>query len=256
LQEIAPFAGIGWHFRRSFYDRDSGKKLNAHFRRGAGGSQPKMGISIKAARCYIHSSPFCRRLNNVIENLLYISAIRRGSEKYKILDGDLAALARKTAQICSEWLSIQGFKLRLNIPEEAFPAHFDPEKVSRALMNIVDNARKYSGESKTIDLRLYSEEGNAVLEVEDYGKEISQDEYSLIFEEFHRGSNVDAESGSGIGLFIVNEIIRAHGGTIELDSEVGRGSRFRLVFPACANSSKDTNAISDIRHQSANGGLL
>jgi two-component system phosphate regulon sensor histidine kinase PhoR len=107
-----------------------------------------------------------------------------------------------------------------------------PRGVSQALVNLLDNAAKYSGESKSIAVRTYAENGCAVLEVEDHGIGIPREEQDKIFRRFYRVGNAVAKGGYGLGLYLVRHIMDAHQGRVELESELRRGSRFRLLFPA------------------------
>jgi len=172
-----------------------------------------------------------RRLNHQITNLLHLSRIQRAAQDYRMSEGSLGPVIDKTAAVCADWLSQHGFSVRMDLARNLPLVRFDPERVSQAVMNVVDNARKYSGASKTVDIRLWSEGSSVILEVQDYGIGIPAGEQQRIFDQFYRAGNAGEQSGSGLGLFLVSDIMRAHGGSIELESEVGQGSRIRLVFP-------------------------
>jgi two-component system, OmpR family, phosphate regulon sensor histidine kinase PhoR len=105
------------------------------------------------------------------------------------------------------------------------------------VVNLLDNAAKYSGESKFVGVRLLSENSSVVFEVEDHGIGIQADEHEKIFEQFYRSRTGSGKGGYGLGLYLVKHIMDAHGGRVEVQSETGRGSRFRLVFPARLSSS-------------------
>jgi two-component system, OmpR family, phosphate regulon sensor histidine kinase PhoR len=109
---------------------------------------------------------------------------------------------------------------------------FDPDAVAQAVVNLLDNAAKYSGDSKFVGIRLQSEDSAAVFEVEDHGIGIPAEEREKIFQQFYRSRMPSGKGGYGLGLFLVKHIMDAHGGRVDVESEVGRGSRFRLVFPA------------------------
>jgi two-component system phosphate regulon sensor histidine kinase PhoR len=108
---------------------------------------------------------------------------------------------------------------------------FDPTALSQAVINLLDNAAKYSGQSRQIAVRLDVRDGDLVVEVEDHGFGIPSSELDRIFERFYRIPNGSGKGGYGLGLFMVRHIMDAHGGSVEVDSEPGRGSRFRLIFP-------------------------
>jgi two-component system phosphate regulon sensor histidine kinase PhoR len=111
---------------------------------------------------------------------------------------------------------------------------FDSTALSQAVVNLLDNAVKYSGENRELAVRLDAENGCVTFEVEDHGLGIAPAEQERIFKRFYRVSNGSGKGGYGLGLFLVRHIMDAHGGRIEVDSEPGRGSRFRLMFPKVA----------------------
>jgi len=98
-------------------------------------------------------------------------------------------------------------------------------------VNLLDNAVKYSGENREIAVRLGAENGCVTFEVEDHGLGIAAAEQERIFGRFYRVPNGSGQGGYGLGLFLVRHIMDAHGGRIDVESEPGRGSRFRLMFP-------------------------
>ena len=105
--------------------------------------------------------------------------------------------------------------------------------MAQALLNLLNNAVKYSSASKHIDVRAYELAGNVFVEVADQGIGIPRSEQKKIFEKFYRVSDglVHDTKGSGLGLSIVKHIVEAHGGQISVDSQVGKGSRFIISMP-------------------------
>jgi len=163
--------------------------------------------------------------------VLDFSRIDRGEKEYRLALGDLAPVVGRTVEPYRRYLTQQGFSVETELAEGLTPVRLDPDAVSQAVLNLLDNAAKYSGPSKFVAVRLYTAPKNIVLEVEDRGLGIAAEERDKIFEQFYRGSRSTAKGGYGLGLFLVKHIMDAHGGTIELDSEPGRGSRFCLLFP-------------------------
>jgi signal transduction histidine kinase len=177
------------------------------------------------------------RLTHLIERVLDFSRIDRGEKEYRLMLGDLASVVGRTVEPYRRYLAQQGFSVETELAESLPPVRFDSDAVSQAVLNLLDNAAKYSGPSKFVAVRLYAAPKNIVLEVEDHGIGIAPDEREKIFEQFYRGSRSAAKGGYGLGLFLVKHIMDAHGGSIELETESGRGSRFRLLFPIpCAPS--------------------
>jgi two-component system phosphate regulon sensor histidine kinase PhoR len=171
------------------------------------------------------------RLTHLIERVLDFSRIDRGEKEYRLTLGVLASVVARTVEPYQCYLAQQGFSVETELAEGLPPVRLDPDAVSQAVLNLLDNAAKYSGPSKFVAVRLYAAPKDIVLEVEDHGIGIAAEERDKIFEQFYRGSRSTGKGGYGLGLFLVKHIMDAHGGTIELDSEPGRGSRFRLLFP-------------------------
>jgi signal transduction histidine kinase len=110
----------------------------------------------------------------------------------------------------------------------------DREAFARALWNLLDNAAKYSAADAPIDIDLGSEGERIAISVRDRGPGIPAAEHRRIFEKFVRGAG-SAESGvkgTGVGLAIVQHVVRAHGGEVRVASEVGHGSTFTMVIPS------------------------
>lgn len=106
------------------------------------------------------------------------------------------------------------------------------DKLSRALLNIVDNAVKFTQKDGTVTVDLFRKNGTCAFLVKDTGIGISQKDLPHIFDRFYRGSKTDKTFGSGLGLAISKAIIKAHKGTIEVKSKVGQGSLFTIVLPS------------------------
>jgi signal transduction histidine kinase len=109
----------------------------------------------------------------------------------------------------------------------------DKEAISRALDNLIDNAIKYSGKRPEIFLRAWSSEKNVFVEVEDNGVGISKEDQKQVFKKFYRSGRLEERMvrGSGIGLTIVDHIVRAHGGEVLLESAMGKGTKVTIKLP-------------------------
>jgi signal transduction histidine kinase len=109
----------------------------------------------------------------------------------------------------------------------------DREAIARALVNLVNNALKYSDNEKFLGVKLYREQSVLKLEVSDRGIGIDRNEQSRIFEKFYRTGDplVHNTKGSGLGLSLVRHITQAHGGDVEVESTPGRGSKFTMKLP-------------------------
>jgi signal transduction histidine kinase len=175
------------------------------------------------------------RLTRLVNQILTFSRVERGALAYNFEHGDLAPIVAEIVEEHREHLEGAGFHVQRTLPESAPTVRFDPAALSQAVVNLLDNAVKYSGESRDIAIRLEFREGSVAFEVEDHGIGIPPREQSKIFERFYRVPNGSGKGGYGLGLFLVRHIMEAHGGRAEVESEPGRGSRFRLIFPVAAS---------------------
>jgi len=171
------------------------------------------------------------RLGRLVNQVLSFSRVERGDQTYALEEGDPAPVLAGIVKDYGELLARAGFSVKCSLPTSAPAVRFDAAALSQAVVNLLDNAAKYSGESREIVVRLQAADGCVTFEVEDHGVGIPPAEQSRIFERFYRAPNRTATGGYGLGLFMVRHIMEAHGGRAEVESEPGRGSRFRLVFP-------------------------
>ena len=171
------------------------------------------------------------RLGRLVEQVLTFSRVERGSEQYDLQEGDIAPVIAGVVDDYGEWLEQAGFHVTRAIPIEAPAVRFDPAAVSQAVVNLLDNAAKYSGSARAISVRLNCRERWLEFEVEDHGVGIAAADRQRVFDRFFRAQNGTGKGGHGLGLFMVRHIMEAHGGRAEVDSETGRGSTFRLAFP-------------------------
>jgi signal transduction histidine kinase len=130
-------------------------------------------------------------------------------------------------------LEHQGFVLDFREPENLPPVRADRHALGQAFFNLLDNAVKYSGDSKRIVVRLTQVGDELLFEVTDYGIGISRAEQKHIFDRFHRvGSGLTHDvKGSGLGLSLVHHITAAHDGRVSVESTLGEGSTFTLHLP-------------------------
>ena len=119
----------------------------------------------------------------------------------------------------------------------------DREAIARALVNLVNNALKYSSDEKFLGVKLYRDNGVVKLEVADHGIGIARRDQSKIFEKFYRAGDllVHNTKGSGLGLSLVRHITHAHGGEVEVESAPGKGSKFTLSLPLAAATQQTAN---------------
>jgi signal transduction histidine kinase/DNA-binding response OmpR family regulator len=172
------------------------------------------------------------RLLKLVNSLLDFARIEAGrtQARYEPLD-----LARLTADLASNFHSLTeraGLKLIVDCQRLSEPAYVDREKWEKIVLNLLSNAFKFTFEGE-IAVALRETEGSAVLTVRDTGIGIPEQSLSHVFERFHRieGARGRSYEGSGIGLALVQELVKLHGGAIEVESAEGRGTAFRISIP-------------------------
>jgi signal transduction histidine kinase len=178
-----------------------------------------------------------RRLSQLINNILDFSKIESGAKTYQFEPADLRGVVDNTLKTLEVRLKHTGFEIDLDVPDRPLPpVSVDRGAIRQALSNLLDNAAKYSGDSRRIVVRLASSRDAVTIAVEDFGIGISSSEQKKIFERFHRVSTglVHDVKGSGLGLSIVSHVVKAHGGTIRVKSEPGKGSTFMIALPVDA----------------------
>jgi signal transduction histidine kinase len=171
------------------------------------------------------------RLTHLIDNVLDFSKIQQGRKKYPLEEGDLAEAVSQTVNDYSEYLSLRGFSVRTGIQPDVPAVKFNADQVSQLVINLMDNARKYSGDSRLIRVHLWHEGNDVVLEVRDYGIGIEPEYLDRIFQPFFRIQRAGEKGGCGLGLYLVKHVVDGHGGRIEVDSTPGQGSQFRVYLP-------------------------
>jgi signal transduction histidine kinase len=173
------------------------------------------------------------RLTALINNILDFSRIEAGRKEYRFDDTDLSALVRNTLEAYRYQIEQMGFSFQVNIDDALPPVKVDREAIARSLLNLVNNAVKYSDHDKFLGVNLYRANGSVRLEVVDHGIGIPRGEQGKVFDKFYRvgDSLVHNTKGSGVGLSLVRHIAQAHGGRVFVESTPGQGSKFTISLP-------------------------
>ena len=173
------------------------------------------------------------RLTRLLNNVLDFSNIEQGKKTYNLELTSLLEVVQISARALEYPLSQQGFELRVDLENDLPPVRADRDALQQAILNLLTNAMKYSGDNREIDLRLQRLDGQAVIQVTDRGVGIAQEEVARIFEKFYRAPTVENKliSGTGLGLTLVAHIAKAHGGRVEVHSAPGQGSTFSIHLP-------------------------
>jgi signal transduction histidine kinase len=174
------------------------------------------------------------RLQRLVEGLLNFGRMEAGARPYRFEELDAAALVRRVAAEFDQQIAGAGRHIETQGWPDECPIEADPEAISVALRNLVDNAIKYSPGRPTVWLEWGLENEWVAIRVRDRGLGISQSERKAIFRRFVRGSAATAGNvkGSGLGLAMVRHIVTAHGGEIVVASQPGEGSTFTMLLPS------------------------
>jgi signal transduction histidine kinase len=174
----------------------------------------------------------CGRLARLIDNVLDFTRIERGALEYRLAPADLNELARHAFDTMAYQMRIGGFVCQLDRAEGTLPVRADADAVLQAATNLLGNAMKYSGDSRSVILRTERIAGRAHLVVQDFGLGIRNEDVPHLFEPFFRSrcDNVQKLGGVGLGLSLVKHIADAHDAQVQVESTVGEGSTFRLSF--------------------------
>ncbi|MGD1892340.1 MAG: sensor histidine kinase [Cyclobacteriaceae bacterium] len=174
-----------------------------------------------------------QRLTSMVNKILNFSKMEAGKHHFQFEPVDLNVIVATVLESYDFHLTNKGFSYAFHPTEMELTINGDRETIAEALINLLDNAVKYSEEEKKISIRTGINEGYYFVEIQDQGIGISEANQKAIFEKFFRVSSETSKQkkGTGLGLSLVKYIMDAHKGTIELDSSPKAGSTFRLNFP-------------------------
>jgi signal transduction histidine kinase len=175
------------------------------------------------------------RLTHLINNVLDFSRMDTGSKEYNFKEADIVEVVRSTLEAYKFHIRDNGFKIESELPDESITLKIDKDAISQVLLNLFNNAVKYSEEKKYILVKVCRNSNSALISVTDHGVGIPKEELKKIFDKFYRVSNAKTREtrGTGLGLTLAKHVIEAHGGEVQVESEPGKGSRFTVTIPLC-----------------------
>jgi signal transduction histidine kinase len=176
------------------------------------------------------------RLTRLADNVLELSRIETGTKVYRMAPASLGDVVHSSARTIDYLLVQRGFTLRVAVDDDVPPVRVDTDAMEQAILNLLTNAVKYSGDSRQIELRVSRFNNEAVIEVADRGVGIHPRDHGRIFEKFYRIHSEETShvAGTGLGLTLVQHIVKAHAGRVEIKSAPGQGSTFSIYIPAGA----------------------
>jgi signal transduction histidine kinase/tetratricopeptide (TPR) repeat protein len=173
------------------------------------------------------------RLTLLIDNILDFAKIEEGRKKFDFQMMDIGSLLQQIVSVIQDQVHHKDFIIQLEIEKPLPEIKADRESINQAITNLIDNAVKYSGDSRNIIVRAYAEDQYLIFTVKDFGIGIRKEEIDKVFERFYRGGNelTRTVKGSGLGLTLVKQIVEAHHGKITVESSPGKGSTFMVRIP-------------------------
>ncbi len=178
------------------------------------------------------------RLSRLLRNILDFGKIEQQTRTYDLRPQDVGMIVKDVVAVFRPQFDAEGFAVDLNLPARPVRADVDRDAVEELLINLIDNAMKYSAEKREIGIDLFARPAEVEIRVRDRGIGIAPEDRDRIFGNFYRGSDAARVNpkGVGLGLKIVRHIVEAHGGEIRVDSQPSGGSVFRIVFPRSPTS--------------------
>lgn len=172
------------------------------------------------------------RLTGIVNKILNFSRIEEKKYNYTFVPLDLNEIIDSVIARFDYHLKNKSFKVEVNLDENLPLISGDKEALYEVLMNLVDNAIKYSKDEKVLSIRSSYEQGKVIVEVADSGIGIAENQQKFVFDKFFRVTDGELQSvrGSGLGLAIIKHIMEGHNASISLTSALGKGSMFRLAF--------------------------
>ncbi len=173
------------------------------------------------------------RLNGLINQLLDLSKLEAGKMKLQVSQNDLSQYLKTLTQSFESLAAQKNIKLQFISMQSPFKAFFDVDKLEKTLINLLSNAIKFTEEGGEVDVLLFSKNRNAEIIVRDTGIGIAPDLLPKIFDRFLQADNSTTRNfeGSGIGLALVEQMVKVHQGTIKVESTLGEGTTFSIQLP-------------------------
>jgi signal transduction histidine kinase len=187
----------------------------------------------KAQEYYHVINKESQRLTQLINNILDFSRIEAGRKEYRLAPTNVGRIVASVLETYRFQIEQQGFTLEEAVAPDLPLVEADGEALTQALLNLVNNAIKYSRDDKHILVEARRDGASVRLSVRDRGIGVAKPEQKKIFDKFYRAEDslVHETKGSGLGLSLVRHIAEAHGGSVEVESAPGKGSTFTLLLP-------------------------
>lgn len=170
-------------------------------------------------------------LQVLIEELLDVSRMESGRFRLALEAVNLAEMAERALIRVAPQAEAKHLTITRHLSPDVPLLLADARRMQQVFSNLLGNAIKFTSEGGRVDLWVGSQNGSVVVEVADTGPGIHPDDLPRLFDRFHRGRGTGCVPGTGLGLYLIKTIVESHGGTVEVESELGAGSRFRVRLP-------------------------
>jgi two-component system phosphate regulon sensor histidine kinase PhoR len=173
------------------------------------------------------------RLNRLVEDLLTISKIELNETRFKFENIFLSDAVTNVISIVEKKATSKKITIENNMPEKLRPVRADRDRLTQIFVNVLDNAVKFTPESGKVIITADETDAYSVVSIIDTGIGVPQDEIQRLGERFYRVDKTRSRDlgGTGLGLSIVKHLMIAHGGRMEIESQLGRGTKVFLFFP-------------------------
>ena len=174
-----------------------------------------------------------QRLAKLVSDLLFTAKVESGQFPLEVRSGDIVPVVAAAVESARPVADQAGVELVAILPESSPAFRFDPERIGQAIDNLLSNAIKFTPRGGTVTVSLAVDPGSVTLSVRDTGIGVAEEEVGRLFTRFFRASTATQEAvpGIGLGLSISRAVVIAHGGTMDVSSELGEGTEFRLTLP-------------------------
>lgn len=178
------------------------------------------------------------RLNALVEDLLNFGRLEAGRAPLQLEKADPGEAVRAGADRLRPQIGRAGLSLEIEVEEGLPEIELDIKRLEQVLLNLVHNAIKFTPPDGTIAISVGRQRGNIVVQVQDTGVGIAEDELSRLFERFYKSDKARRSEGTGLGLAIAKHIVQLHGGEMSVESELGQGSTFTFTIPISRKKAK------------------
>lgn len=174
-----------------------------------------------------------KKLSAMVEQILEFAGANAGRKKYDLRENSIDEIVENALSECRNLIDEKGFTVEKDLAENLPTVKADAYALNQAIQNLIGNSVKYSNGSKYIKIETKNGDRRIKISVEDRGIGIAPQDLKYIFEPFYRAKSVVDEQihGNGLGLSLVEEIVKAHGGKVKAESEIGKGSKFTIELP-------------------------